>query len=272
LFQSREVAEAWRRGEAEREAFMAEASALMLDLAGLRPGSRVLDVAAGTGAQTLPAARRVEPGGSVLATDISASMLEQAAQATAVAGLTNVETLVADAQRLDIEPDSFDAAISRMGLMLMPDVGRALRAIRRVLKPGGKLAAIVFSTAEKNPYMAVPQQVVRRRTGLPPMAPGEPGMFALGGPGIFETVLREAGFVGVAIHAVSNRRAFASLEEGLLRLRDTSPTLRERLANLNEAEQAEVWAEIERELRPYAGPSGFEAAGEALVGVGTKPS
>ena len=90
-----------------------EATELMLDLADLQPGGRVLDVAAGTGDQTVLAAQRVGPTGYVLATDLAAKMLEIAAQAARDAGLTNVETRVMDAQQLDLAPDSFDAAISR---------------------------------------------------------------------------------------------------------------------------------------------------------------
>lgn len=270
-FQSPEVAEAWRRGEAERDAVFARANDLMLDLAGLRPGFRVLDIAAGTGAQTLNAARRVGPRGYVLATDISASILEHAAQAAAEVGLTNVETLVADAQQLDLETDSFDAAIARNGLMLMPDVGRALVAIRRALKPGARLAGIVFSAAEKNPYMALPRAIVRRHCGLPPLGAGEPDMFSLAGPGVFEAALREGGFVDVEVHAVPTRRTFGSLEEAVARLKDTSPTLRERLETLSASEQSATWAEIEQALRRYVGPGGFEASGESLVGVGAKP-
>ena len=116
------------RGKAHRAEATGPANKLMLDLANLRSGHRVLDVAAGTGDQTLMAARRVGPGGYVLATDISASMLQLAAEAAQGAGLTNVETRVMDAENLDLEPDSFDAVICRMGLMLMPNpVKRAHR-------------------------------------------------------------------------------------------------------------------------------------------------
>ncbi len=85
----------------------------MLDLANIRVGSRVLDVGAGAGDQTLAAARRVGATGSVLATDISASMLETTVISARREGLSNVDTRVMDAQRLDVESDSFDAVISR---------------------------------------------------------------------------------------------------------------------------------------------------------------
>jgi len=93
----------------------------MLDLAGIALGDRVLDVAAGTGEQTLLAARRVGANGSVLATDIAARMLAGAAEAARRAGLGNVETRVLDARSLDLEPASFDAVVSRLALMLISE-------------------------------------------------------------------------------------------------------------------------------------------------------
>src|SRR3712207_4410567 len=110
LYWSREAAEGWRQGQTARAELLGPATELMLDLAAVGVGSRVLDVAAGTGEQTLLAARRVGPTGSVLATDLAASMLDVAADAARQAGLSNVETRVMDARELDLDPDSFDAA------------------------------------------------------------------------------------------------------------------------------------------------------------------
>jgi ubiquinone/menaquinone biosynthesis C-methylase UbiE len=95
---SQEVAERRNRGRARRGEIQGPATQMMLDLAEVRTGSRVLDVAAGTGDQTLLAAERVGPTGFVLATDISASMLKLAADAAREAGFTNVETRVMDAE------------------------------------------------------------------------------------------------------------------------------------------------------------------------------
>src|SRR5690242_6190132 len=118
IFASSEVAEQWHRGKAQRGEVTGPATEMMLNLANLRAGNRVLDVAAGTGDQTLMAARRVGPRGYVLATDISTSMLNVAAEAVRNAGLTNVETRVMDAENIDLDADSFDAVMCRMGLML----------------------------------------------------------------------------------------------------------------------------------------------------------
>ena len=106
IFLSDKAAEQWQSRKAQRGKVNAAADEMMLDAANLRPGNRVLDVAAGTGDQTLLAARRVGPNGYVLATDISTSMLNVAAEAVRNAGLTNVETRVMDAENIELDADS----------------------------------------------------------------------------------------------------------------------------------------------------------------------
>lgn len=268
---SREAAEAWHRAAAARNERWGPATEAMLDLAGVVAGSRVLDVAAGTGDQTLLAARRVGPTGFVLATDVAPDMLDIAADALREVGLANVEARVMDAQRLDLESDSFDAAICRCGLMHIPDVRRALSEIRRVLKPGGKLAAIVFSTQDKNPSLALPLAIARRCGGLPSPLPGQPWAFALGDPGLLEQAYRQAGFLDVSVRPIATLRRAPSTAEAMSDLRETPPPLlRELMARLSDAERDQAWAEIEGELRRFEGPAGFEAPGELLLGVGTK--
>ena len=156
----REAAADWRRGVAARVQAFGPATEMMLDLVKVAEGSRVLDVGAGAGDSTLVAAQRVGSSGRVIATDISASMLEITAESARQAGLRNVDTRVMDAQRLDLEPDAFDAAVSRNCLMLIPDYQRALTEILRVLKPGGRFAAIVFSTPDRCPYLDPPRDRV----------------------------------------------------------------------------------------------------------------
>jgi ubiquinone/menaquinone biosynthesis C-methylase UbiE len=130
-----------------------EETNLMLDFANIKPGHRVLDIAAGDGDQSIMAARRVGPKGYVLATDISSNLLTYAAVAAEETRLSNLETQVMDAEDLELDDSAFDAAICRQGLMLMPNIQTAMREIYRVLKPGGWLSAIVFSTPDKNPWI-----------------------------------------------------------------------------------------------------------------------
>jgi SAM-dependent methyltransferase len=235
---------------------------MMLDLADLRTGNRVLDVAAGTGDQTLLAAQRVGPSGYVLATDISTSMLNAAADAVRRVGLMNVETRVMDGENLDLDADSFDAVISRMGLQNFPDPSKALRGMRRVVKPGGKVAALVFSTAEKNPLLGIPATVAHRRGS--PMR----NMFNLSEPGVLENAFRDGGFPDVAVHTVSTQRRFPPSIEIIRRLEGSEAG--RYIAKLSDAEREQAWAEIEQQLRRFEGPNGWEFPGEVLIAVGAK--
>jgi ubiquinone/menaquinone biosynthesis C-methylase UbiE len=272
-WESRETAEAWRQMRALDGGVFAAATERMLDLAGIGAGDRILDVAAGTGEQTLAAARRVGPTGSVLATDISASMLAVAADVLLQEGWSNVETLVADAQRLDLPPGSFDAAISRFGVMLIPAHQEALSAIRRALRPGGKLAAMVWSMAERNPFLALPREILQARGMLPPPEPGqlEAGPFALGTPDALATVFRQAGFRDVVIEPVAIRWRFPSVAATLDYYRLNVAAMRREIADrLQGAAGEQVFAEIEQALDRFRGPDGIEVPGEALIGVGAK--
>jgi SAM-dependent methyltransferase len=271
IFASREIAERWHRGKVHRAEATGLANELMLDLASLRSGDRVLDVAAGTGDQTLMAARRVGPKGYVLATDISASMLNLAADAARDAGLTNIETRVMDAENLDLETDSFDAVICRMGLMLISNPVKALIRMRQVAKPSGKVVALVLSTEEKNPYLEIPLAVVRRRAKIPSLAAARPSAFALAQPDILEDIYRRAGFHDVAVQAVSLRRHFRSTADAVDALKEFSPFfLRDLMAELTDADRDLVWSEIEDRLGQFQTPDGLKVPGEALIGVGTK--
>jgi ubiquinone/menaquinone biosynthesis C-methylase UbiE len=260
---SNEVAERRNRGRARRAQLMEPATEMMLDLAEVRTGSRVLDVAAGTGDQTLMAAQRVGPTGYVLATDISASMLKLAADAAQEAGFTNVETRVMDAENIDLEADSFDAVICQLGLMLFANPAQVLRAMLRVVRPGGKVAALVFSTAEKNPYQGITLGVAHRFGGAP--LP----LFSLGETVVIENTFRESGLRDVTVRALSFSRRFSSTAEMIRRLKETA-FLRGPIEKLGEAEREQAWVEIERQLSQLERPNGVDIPGEFLIGVGTK--
>jgi ubiquinone/menaquinone biosynthesis C-methylase UbiE len=243
---------------------------LMLDLAGVGPGSRVLDVAAGTGEQTLPAARRVGPTGFVLATDIAASMLAVAAEGAREAGLSNVETRVMDARSLDLEPESFDAVICRLGLMLIPAREQALLGIRRILKPGGRLAAIVFSSPARNAFVASPLAIARSHAGLSSSITEDPGRFALADPGVLRAVYEQAGFRDVAVHVMPVLRRFPSVAAAVQYPLDSIPEVAKLLADLTDEGRAAALAEIESVVQQFEAPDGVVAPGEYLIGVGAK--
>ena len=265
-----ESADWWSAGQALRQQIYGAATEMMLEVASVQPGSRVLDVAAGTGDQTLMAARRVGPTGNVLATDDSTSMLKVAAEAARNEGLTNVETRVMNAENLALDADSFDAVICRNALMLFANPAKALTEMRRVVKPGSKVAVIVFSAEERNPHHGIPFAIIRRLGNIPPPAPGEPWMYALGEPGALEEVYGRGDFLNVSAHAVPIKRRLPSAADAIRSMRNSAGDLRELMSRLNDADRELAWAEIEQQLHQFEGPSGFEAPGEMLIGVGTK--
>jgi len=264
---SQDVASGWLSGAAARGEALAAATELLLDLAGVATGSRVLDVGAGTGDQTLVAAQRVGPGGSVLATDPAATMLELAAEAARAAGFQNVQIRVMDAQHLELEADSFDAVIARLSLQFVPDLQRALSEVRRVLKTGGKLAGMTWSATENNPYRAIPQVIASRLAGRPFPESG-PGQWGLRDSGALAEAFRTAGFREVDVRAVPITWRFPSLDDALKNAEASQPPLTRLLGMLSERDREAAWAEIREALQPYVGPGGFEAPGEALIASG----
>ena len=265
------AADAWHRWGPTLSAWLGPATELMLDMAGIRPGSRVLDVAAGAGEQTLVAARRVGPSGFVLATDISANILEFAAAEARAADLTNVETRVMDGESLDELPaDSFDAVISRVGLIYFPDQEKALSGMRRVLKPGGRISAIVYSTAESNQFFSIPISIIRKLAGLPPPLPGQPGPFSLGKPGVLEAAYQRAGFRDVQTRVVPAPLRLRSASECVRFERESFGALHQMMSGLSEAEREEAWREIEQKLGQFESAKGFEGPCELVVGAGVK--
>jgi ubiquinone/menaquinone biosynthesis C-methylase UbiE len=188
------AADAWNEWSPVLHTWLGPATEIMLDMVHAGPGARVLDVAAGAGGQTLQTALRVGPSGYVLATDIAPALVTHCTRNARVAGLANVETLVADGEDPPVPAGSFDAVISRVGLIYFPDQQKALRGMHRALRPGGWVGAIVYATAEENRFFSVPVSIIRRRAGLSPPAPGQPGPFSLGQPGVIEDALHRAGF------------------------------------------------------------------------------
>jgi ubiquinone/menaquinone biosynthesis C-methylase UbiE len=138
-----DAAEAWHRWGPFIEDWLGDATERMLDAAQVTAGSRVLDVAAGAGGQSVAAARRAGSTGYVLATDISPTILEYAAKAAADAGLSTIATRELDGEHLEVEGAGFDAVISRVGLIYFPDQQAALTGMHRALRPGGRLSAVV---------------------------------------------------------------------------------------------------------------------------------
>lgn len=270
VFQSADVAEQWRKARSQRQEIFNEATNLLLNLVNVRAGDRILEIAAGTGEFAVAIAQVVGPSGHVLATDISPNMVELARQTAREAGVGNLDSCVMDAENLTLEHELFNGALCRMGLMLFANPMKALSAVHRVLRAGGKFGVIVFASAEKNPYFSMPLSIARRIGKLRPPEPGRPGMFALGEDGVLEDLYKKAGFHDLVVRAVRTRRNFRSTAEAISLMKSSFPVLQDLLAKLSEPQRARAWSEIENTLRKFEGANGFEAPAEALIAVGTK--
>ena len=187
----------WSRHDLIEARLSAPLSERMLDLAGLRPGMRVLDLATGRGEPALRAARRVAPGGSVLGVDPDPGALRLAQAAAEQQGLTNLQLRAGSAETLDDLPaGSFDAVTARWGLMYMAAPIDALRQARRVLTDDGVLVAALWAEPERVAYHTLPRQLLAQHRTLPPRDPDAPGAFRFADP---ERTARDFASAGLRI-------------------------------------------------------------------------
>jgi ubiquinone/menaquinone biosynthesis C-methylase UbiE len=265
------AAEAWHRWSPLLSRWLGPATDTMLDMCGISSGSRVLDVAAGAGEQTLTVAKRIGETGRVLATDISPTILEYAESTARLAGFTNVQTRAIDGEALDaLDSGPFDAVISRVGLIYFPDQQKALTGMKLQLRENGKVAAMVYSSAEKNPFFSIPVSIIRRRARLPAPLPGQPGPFSLGTHEALEEAFIEAGFRNIEVKTINAPVRLPSAAECVQFEQESFGALHQMLSGLSKAEQGEAWNEIEEALGQFERNGQFEGPCEMLVAVGTK--
>ena len=189
----------WMQWSAFNDSADAHISRRLVGLAGVRPGSRVLDIAAGYGEPALTAARTAGPDGRVVATDISAEMLAFGRERAAAAGLGNVEFLQSDACSLDFPPATFDAAVSRWGIIFEPDAEAAAARIRGFLKPGARIAIASWGEPDEVPFLSIPMRTTMARLNVAPPPPGTPGPLSRPTPAAIGGLLEGGGFSDVAV-------------------------------------------------------------------------
>ena len=265
------AAAGWAKWEHVLSAGLSEVTEALIDMADVGPGMRVLDLACGAGSQTIAAAKRVGPTGSVLAVDISPTMLEHLRRNAAGAGLQNIETLECAAEDLDERLAPFDASISRMGLMLFASPSSALAAVQRVLKPGARFAAMVFTTPANNPFTAQPMAILLRHAGKPLPPPGQPGLFALGGQGVLAALMTGSGLTDVVTKTVRATLRLPSASDALEMMQQAFGAYRAVVADLDDAGKSRAWGEVHECLKQFETGSGFETEPEFMIGSGAKP-
>lgn len=268
--QWQEAAGAWNQWMPLIRTWLGPASGLMLDLAQVQAGSRVLEVGAGEGDLSRSAARRTGPQGLVLATDLAPAMLAIADRAAQQVGLSHLQTQEMDGEHLELESSTFDAVLCRLGLVCFQDAGKGLAEMMRVLKPGGRAAVMVFSSPERNPFLSAPLSALHRAAAEAGVNPALPSPFQLSARGVLAHALDWAGFRDVCTFILSAPLHLALAQECVRMEREAFAMLHGILEGVEPARQEQAWLEVEQALRAFEGPDGFTSPGEVIVAVGVK--
>jgi len=164
----------------------------------------VLDVAAGTGEPGLTIASHLN-GGKVISTDLAEGMLEVAQENAKKRGIKNFETIVCDVCELPFEDNTFDAVSCRFGFMFFPDMELAIKEMKRVLKPGGKIATAVWNIPDKNFWITATMGTISKNIEITPPPPGAPGMFRCAKEGFMTDLFSQAGLKNVSAKEVTGK-------------------------------------------------------------------
>jgi ubiquinone/menaquinone biosynthesis C-methylase UbiE len=261
------IAEGYDRYVAPQEVDLANEA---LRLVGLQPGERFLDVAAGTGGLSLPAARL---GAQVLATDWSPAMIERFEARVRMEDLPEAAGRVMDCHALELPDDGFDVTGSQFGVMLVPDQPRALREMVRVTKPGGRVLVIAYGSPEELEFVqffsSALKAVAPEFPGLPDDPP--PLEFQVSDPDVLRRRLTDAGLRNVRVERAAERPTFRSGQEMWDWVLYGNPIAGMLVADLSEDQRARLRQVLDGMLRERAGADGRAVLTNAVnIGVGTK--
>jgi SAM-dependent methyltransferase len=261
--QDTEVLERWRRAASgwssradEVRDFGMPVSAWMIDQLALQPGQRVLELAAGPGDTGFMAAELVNPGGTLISSDGVEPMLDIARERAGAMGISNVEFKQLDLEWIDLETASVDALLCRWGLMFAPDPGSSLQEMRRVLRPGGRVALAVWAAPEGNPWATIPTRALIELGHVEPPDPNAPGMFVLADAERLRELLEGAGFLGPVVEPIALMRTDDDVRHFIQGTLDLSAPLAEVHDRLSDEHWSEVEARIAELAQPFATEDG----------------
>jgi SAM-dependent methyltransferase len=241
------------------EAFR-QASEWLVQALDPQPGQTILELAAGPGETGFLAADRLGADGRLISTDLSPGMVEAAQRGADERGLANVECRVMDAQQLDLADDSLDGALSRLGLMLVPDPARAFSELRRTLRDGGRLAYAVIGSPMANQWMGIAMMAFVQRGHLPaggdPFGPGGP--FSLADPDRNQQLLRAAGFDQVEVTDLQGTMPFESPEDYWGLQSSIAGPLADMASSLPADEVEEIRTSLGPSMEPFATAGGYD--------------
>jgi SAM-dependent methyltransferase len=258
------VAGAWGDHADFVDARAATVTATLLELAAPRPGERVLELACGAGGTGLAAASLVAPGEVVLS-DVAQEMTAIAGARARALGVTNVRFRSLDLEAINEPDSSYDVVLCREGLMFAADPAVAVGEIRRVLRPGGRVALAVWAARDRNPWLAIIFDAVSAQLGAPVPPPGIPGPFSLDDPERLAGLLAAAGFADVAVTELPVPLRDVSFDVWWTRTSALAGPLAQRLAGLPEPAAAELRTRLREAVRPYETDGGLDFPGVSLI-------
>jgi len=242
----------------------------LVELAGVQPGCRVLDVAAGNGEPALTAARRAGSKGRVVATDISAEMLAFGRERAAAAGMDNVEFMQSDAASLDFPEASFDAAVSRWGIIFEPDAEAAAGRVRSFLEPGARMAIASWGEPDQVPLLSIPMRTAMERLDVPPPPAEAPGPLSRPTPAAIGGLLEGGGFSKVTVEQHDVTFEFDSPEHFTAYVRAIAAPIRAMIEQYAGEAQEEAWDAITEAATDVGGGSKpLSLSNVALLASGT---
>lgn len=268
----RNTAPFWVKHRATIRTMFTPLTEALIQEAGIREGQSVLDVAGGAGEPSLTIAERVGASGSVTCTDAVAEMVAAAEAEGQRRHLANVAFRQCLADSLPFESDSFDATVSRLGVMFFPDPLAGLREMLRVTKPDGLITVAVWGDDKLNPFTHVITDVVLRYVDSPTADPDAPGAFRFAELGKLARTLETAGAGDVRERVFRFQIVAPISPKGFWELRsDTSDTLRERLKRATPEQVTRIEQEVEETARGYFPNGSMSFPAEMIIVTGRKP-
>jgi SAM-dependent methyltransferase len=227
----------------------------MIEAIAPRPGDTILDIAAGIGDTGFLAAELIEPGGTLITSDLVPEMLSAAQRRADQLGIRNVRFRQIDAETIDQPAASLDGVLARWAYMLMPDAEAAVRDTRRVLKPGARVALSAWTDPDENPWTVLPVRELVERGHAEPVPPG-PGQFAWAEEGAIAETLDAAGFVEYDVEAIDFAMRFASPREWWEVGKDMSLRVRDGSAGLSREQEDEIVESLAKRAAPWTADDG----------------
>jgi ubiquinone/menaquinone biosynthesis C-methylase UbiE len=264
------AAAGWKKWSEWWDRYASSVSERLVQLADIEPGARVLDVAAGYGEPALTAARKAGSDGRVVATDISAEMLAFGRERAESAGVSNIEFMTSDANSLDFPHESFDAAVSRWGIIFEPDGEATAERVRGFLKPEAKFAISSWGEPETVPFIARPMKTALEFLGEEPPPPGTPGPLSRPTPEAIGGLLQGGGFSDVQVEEMELALDWASPEEFSVYIKDIVAPIIKMVEAHPEDVQEKAWKAIADDIRSEAeSDDSLQLSNKVLLAVGT---